>query len=91
VKGSRATRSPRFASFERIGKMKIVASLLCLAGLLTLGACNSPTAPNAVDPRAAPAAQKPAPKKIVGYSDQGPAAAGYGEGLGDSGGGGHHH
>jgi hypothetical protein len=73
--------------------MKIVAYLVSLAGLLMLGACNSPNASNApIDPRAAAAAtQKPAPTKIVGYSDQGQGAAGYGEGLGDAGGGGHHH
>jgi hypothetical protein len=73
--------------------MKIVAYLIPLAGLLVLGACNSPNASNApIDPRpSAATTQKAAPTKIVGYSDQNQGAPGYGEGLGDVGGGGHHH
>jgi len=73
--------------------MKIVAILVPLAGLLTLGACNSPNPSSASAAASAPAAQpqKSGPKKIVGYADPSQATASYGEGLGDAGGGGHHH
>ena len=73
--------------------MKIVARLIALAGLFMLGACNSPNASSApVDARAAGTpTPKAGPAKIVGYSNRSEAAPGYGEGLGDAGGGGHHH
>lgn len=70
--------------------MKIAAYLISLAGLLTLGACNTPNA--AVTPRAeAASAPRVGPAKIVGYSTDPASTPGYGEGLGDAGGGGHHH
>ena len=74
--------------------MKIIACLLPLAGLLMLGACNSPSATKAEPvPRAAaaPAPDKKPAKKIVGYSNEPQASPGYGDDSGPSGGGGHHH
>jgi len=73
--------------------MKFPACLIVLAGLSTLGACNSSNTSSApVNASAASAPTSAArPTKIVGYSQEADAPKGYGESSGLGGGGGHQH